>query len=116
VQQPPGGLPVVAVARQIYGRRVAWPPARRPRCELRSARRLEARPGPPGHAAASNRACLSFACCRPCPPVPPAPSTLAAPGRWGVAWRIVSKPGQAPQAPRRVPGGASVACTQQFRT
>ena len=44
--------------RQISGRRVACPPARRPRCELRSARRLEARPGPAGPAAASNRAGL----------------------------------------------------------
>ena len=44
--------------RQISGRRVACPPARRPRCELRSARRLEARPGPAGSAAASNRAGL----------------------------------------------------------
>ena len=34
------------------------PPARRPRRELRSARRLEARPGPAGPAAASNRAVL----------------------------------------------------------
>ncbi len=48
----------VAVPRQISGRRVACPPARRPRCELRSARRLEARPGPAGPAAASNRAGL----------------------------------------------------------
>ena len=75
VQQSHGGLPVgavrqisgvavprlifgVAVPRQISGRRVACPPARRPRCELRSARRLEARPGPAGPAAASNRAGL----------------------------------------------------------
>ena len=48
----------VAMPRQISGRRVACPPARRPRCELRSARRLEARPGPAGPAAASNRAVL----------------------------------------------------------
>ena len=41
--------------RQISGRRAACPPARRPRRELRSARRLEARPGPAGPAAASNR-------------------------------------------------------------
>ena len=39
-------------SRQISGRRVACPPARRPRRELRSARRLEARPGPAGPAAA----------------------------------------------------------------
>ena len=48
----------VAVPRLISGRRVACPPARRPRCDLRSARRLEARPGPAGPAAASNRAVL----------------------------------------------------------
>ena len=76
MQQSHGGLPVVgavrqisgvavprlisgvAVPRQISGRRVACPPARRPRCELRSARRLEARPGPAGLAAASNRSGL----------------------------------------------------------
>ena len=38
------------------------PPASRPRRELRSARRLEARPGPAGLAAASNRSgCLCVA-------------------------------------------------------
>ena len=37
------------------------PPASRPRRELRSARRLEARPGPAGLAAASNRAVLGIA-------------------------------------------------------
>ena len=48
--------------RQISGRRAACPPARRPRRELRSARRLEARPGPAGLAAASNRSgCLCVA-------------------------------------------------------
>ena len=36
------------------------PPASRPRCELRSARRLEARPGPAVLAAASNRAALGM--------------------------------------------------------
>ena len=42
-----GGLPACCLLpRQISGRRVACPPARRPRRELRSARRLEARPGP----------------------------------------------------------------------
>jgi len=51
--------------RLISGRRESCPPASRPRRELRSARRLEARPGPAGLAAASNRACLSFVCCRP---------------------------------------------------
>ena len=54
----PVGFPgaVVPGRRLISGRRVACPPARRPRRELRSARRLEARPGPAGPAAASNRA------------------------------------------------------------
>ena len=55
--------------RLISGRRESCPPASRPRRELRSARRLEARPGPAGHAAASNRAGLGM-CARPCPPVP----------------------------------------------
>ena len=48
--------------RQISGRRAACPPARRPRRELRSARRLEARPGPAGLAAASNRSGVSVCC------------------------------------------------------
>ena len=48
--------------RQISGRREACPPARRPRRELRSARLLEARPGPAGLATASNRSgCLCVA-------------------------------------------------------
>ena len=55
--------------RQISGRRAACPPARRPRRELRSARRLEARPGPAGLAAASNRSgCLCVAPARPAAP------------------------------------------------
>ena len=41
---------------QISVRREACPPARRPRRELRSARRLEARPGPAGLAPPSDRA------------------------------------------------------------
>ena len=54
-----GGLSACCLLpRQISGRRAAYPPARRPRRELRSARRLEARPGPAGPAAASNRARL----------------------------------------------------------
>ena len=61
------------------------PPARRPRCELRSARRLEARPGP---AAAHGHRSLA-------PQAPPAPSTPVGPGRWCVAGCVVSKPGQA---------------------
>ena len=52
----PARSPASAAPRQISGRRETCPPARRPRCELRSARRLEARPGPAGLAAASNRA------------------------------------------------------------
>ena len=44
--------------RLISDRRGACPPARRPRRELRSARRLEARPGLAGLAAASHRAVL----------------------------------------------------------
>ena len=43
-------------SRLCSGRRMACPPARRPRRELRSARRLEARPGPAGPAASSTRA------------------------------------------------------------
>ena len=54
--QVPGFL--LLVPRLISGRRESCPPASRPRRELRSARRLEA---------------------RPCPPVPPAPSAPAAP-------------------------------------
>ena len=60
----------VAMPRQISGRRVACPPARRPRCELRSARRLEARPGP----ATAHGHRSQF------PSVPPAPSTPVGPG------------------------------------
>ena len=52
----PARSPTSAAPRQISGHREACPPARRPRRELRSARRLEARPGPPGLAVASNRA------------------------------------------------------------
>ena len=62
------------MARQISGRRVACPPARRPRRELRSARRLEARPGPAGPAAASNRAGLGA---RVLPLAPPPPNGTA---------------------------------------
>ena len=52
----------------ISGRRESCPPASRPRRELRSARRLEARPGPAGLAAASNRAALvSLGLARPGP-------------------------------------------------
>ena len=64
MREPPGPLwgraaSCCLLPRQISGRREACPPARRPRRELRSARRLEARPGPAGLAAASNRSgCL----------------------------------------------------------
>ena len=96
-----GGL----LPRQISGRRAACPPASRPRCELRSARRLEARPGPAGLAAASNRSGLVAVSgspwpgrrppvlrfeARPCAPGPPAPSTPAVPGvlTCGLACRL----------------------------
>ena len=64
MREPPGPLwgraaSCCLLPRQISGRREACPPARRPRRELRSARRLEARPGLAGLAAASNRSgCL----------------------------------------------------------
>ena len=45
--------------RQTSVRREACPPARRPRRELRSARRLEARPGPAGLAPPSDRATMT---------------------------------------------------------
>ena len=48
-----------AAARQASVRREACPPARRPRCELRSACRLEARPGPAGLAPPSDRATMT---------------------------------------------------------
>ena len=63
------------------------PPARRPRCELRSARRLEARPGPAtahGHRSLA----LRFAA-RPCPPDPPAPSAPVVPGRCCLVRRVL---------------------------
>ena len=94
--------------RQSSGRRAACPPARRPRRELRSARRLEARPGPAGLAAASNRSGLvvsvlsvSLRCRppapRPGPSVPPAPFTPVGPGvlMGGWARRFVVRPGRA---------------------
>ena len=85
VQQPPGALPVVAVV----------PPDLR-RCLLRRWCSRRRRPRPPARSPhASLRLGVVDLEARPCPPVPPAPSTPAAPGRWGVAWRVVSKPGQA---------------------
>ena len=59
------------------------PPARRPRRELRSARRLEAWPGPAGPPARRSRRELRSARrleARPCPAAPPAPSSLVARG------------------------------------
>ena len=83
------------------------PPARRPRRELRSARRLEARPGPAtahGHRSQALRSLRRppHQWCRvavnspartrrrprtpqPYPPVPPVPSTPVVPGRCGAA-------------------------------
>ena len=80
------------------------PPARRPRSELRSARRLEARPGPAAAPEHRSQACQSLRrpphrrrLCRldwpgrhppaprPGPPVPPAPSTPVALVSFGLA-------------------------------
>ena len=102
VQQPPGALPVVAVV----------PPDLR-RCLLRRWCSRRRRPRPPARSPhASLRLGVVDLEARPCPPDPPAPSTPAAPGRWGVAWRVVSKPGQAlppptgtAARPRRSRGG-----------
>ena len=91
--------------RQISGRRAACPPARRPRRELRSARRLEARPGPAGLAAASNRSgCLCVAWPGPAAHghrsqalrLPPVPSMPVVPS-WLMllAHRLVVRPGPA---------------------
>ena len=58
----PGAACAVLRAGLLYVPVGGGPPASRPRCELRSARRLEARPGPAGLAAASNRSgCLFVA-------------------------------------------------------
>ena len=97
------------------------PPARRPRCELRSARRLEARPGPaaahghrslapqapPAPSTPVGRGVLACGLVRwlvvwpgpPVPPAPPAPSTPAALCRWRVAGCVGPKPGQALPSP-----------------
>ena len=69
------------------------PPASRPRSELRSARRLEARPGPAAAHGHRSQALLpptstaAWPCRRPRapqpgPPVPPAPSMPAVMGVW----------------------------------
>ena len=105
-----GGLSACCLLpRQISGRRAAYPPARRPRRELRSARRLEARPGPAGLAAASNRSgCLCVAW----------PGAAAAHGHRSQALRSLQRPthqwgwvaddwlGAAPRSPL-VPSGPS---------
>ena len=66
---PPDVRPC-SLPRQISGRRAACPPARRPRRELRSARRLVVRPGPAGLAAASNRSGCLCGCPGQAPPPP----------------------------------------------
>ena len=84
------------------------PPARRPRCELRSARRLEARPGPatahghrslalPPPTGTAARPCRRPRVPQPGPPVPPAPSTPVEPGvlMIGSARRLEARPGPA---------------------
>ena len=94
------------VPRQISGRRVACPPARRPRRELRSARRLEARPGPAGPAAASNRSGL-VVCALPGQAPPPTGAVARArpPARLGPHFvrRRASKPARALRTLRRPP-------------
>ena len=97
----------VAMPRQISGRRVACPPARRPRCELRSARRLEARPGPAtahGHRSQAPPPTGTAA-------VPFSPSgALHTGGTWLLmaSRRVCSKPGQSrrPRAPQPGPAAA----------
>ena len=103
-----GGL----LPRQISGRRAACPPARRPRRELRSVRRLVVRPGPAGLAAASNRSgCLCVAWPRrlrasqPGPPV--TAGALHAGGAFvadvaGASARCSARP-RRPRAPRPGP-------------
>ena len=97
--------------RQISGRRVACPPARRPRRELRSARRLEARPGPAGSAAASNRSGLGARVLALA--LPPPTGTAARPRRprggiqsVGVSVRCSARP-RRPRVPRRGPAACS---------
>ena len=113
-----------APSRQTSVWREACPPARRPRRELRSARRLEARPGPAGLAPPSDRATMttgtatsiptSFA--RRTPPdfraAHPArlpcgakPARPLADRAASFARRVASKPGQALQASRHSPVG-----------
>ena len=81
--------------RLISGRRESCPPASRPRRELRSARRLEARPVPAGLAAASNRARL-VAVSGQAPPPPTGtaarPSGALHAGGTCVAWTSPARP------------------------
>ena len=81
-----------------------------------SVRRLEARPGPAGPAAASNRSAPRLEA-RPCPPVPPAPFTPAVPGML-----MSVAPRHRPPAPRRGPAAPStplgpgvLVCCSSFR-
>ena len=89
--------------RLISGRRESCPPASRPRRELRSARRLEARPVPAGLAAASNRARL-VAVSGQAPPPPTGtaarPSGALHAGGTCVAWTSPARPCRRPPAPQ----------------
>ena len=98
--RPPRGLPCWAGPLCVPVGGV--PPARRPRRELRSACRLEARPGPAGPAVASTPAAPAVLCvvacrleARPGPAGPAAASTPA-------VWRH-----HRPPAPRQFPPTAS---------
>ena len=116
------------------------PPASRPRCELRSARRLEARPGPaaahrhrgqafrslrrPPHQwcpvavvwlGASSQGppwpCHRPPAPRPGLPVPPAPSAPVVPGRCCLARRVVSRPALALPPPIYFARNSPEACS-----
>ena len=116
------------------------PPASRPRCELRSARRLEARPGPAtahGHRSLALRSLRRpphqwgvvadvWLCAsprsparprrrprapQPGPPVPPAPSTPVGPGRCCLARRVVSRPALALPPPIYFARNSPEACS-----
>ncbi len=86
----PTDLQPPPLPRQICDHRETCPPARRPRRELRSARRLEARPGPAGLAPPSSRAATTTRPChRPPAPQPPSPrrprATLQSGGQYYLA-------------------------------
>ena len=90
-----GGL----LPRQISGRRAACPPARRPRRELRLARRLVVRPGPAGLAAASNRSGVSVCCLAwprrlraPQPGPPVTAGALHVSGAWALIGGSIRRP------------------------